>query len=247
MKLIVTGSTGFVATEVIRQALCNPAITSIVALARRATAVPQNAGPRADAAKLKSVVCEDFENYPESVKQELAGADACIWLIAITPSQLKKMPWEEVRKICLDYTVTGLETIAELPRDSAGKPLRFIYTSGSSSERDQSKKPWVLGNYCLMRGEVESRVLDYAKESRGAVEACVAKPGLIDAPGRTGLVMKAVQTVGRSIIGLPKVDVRDIAATLLEQAVKGVEKDTLLNEDLIRIGQKALADEQKDS
>ena len=79
MKLIIAGSTGFVATEVIRQALSNPAIVSIVALARRETTVPQNPGPGADTSKLKSVVCEDFENYSESVKQELAGADACIW------------------------------------------------------------------------------------------------------------------------------------------------------------------------
>jgi hypothetical protein len=33
MKLIVAGSTGFVATEVIRQALSNPVITSIAGLA----------------------------------------------------------------------------------------------------------------------------------------------------------------------------------------------------------------------
>lgn len=79
MKLIVAGSTGFVATELIRQALSDPAITSIMALARRVTTIPQNPGPDADVSKLKSVVCEDFENYPESVKRELTGADACIW------------------------------------------------------------------------------------------------------------------------------------------------------------------------
>lgn len=73
-------------------------------------------------------------------------------LLAVTPSKSKTMPWEEVRKICYDYTVKGLETIAQLPRDiSAGKPLRFIYTSGAMSERDQSNKPWLLGDYCLMR------------------------------------------------------------------------------------------------
>ena len=81
MKLIVAGSTGFVATEVIRQAVSHPSITSILALARRATAVPQNVGPGADRTKLKSVVCEDFGNYPESVKKELSGADACIWYV----------------------------------------------------------------------------------------------------------------------------------------------------------------------
>jgi nucleoside-diphosphate-sugar epimerase len=88
MKIIVAGSTGFVATEVIRQALSNPAITSIAALGRRATPVPKNAGPDADPAKLKSVVCDNFESYTESVKKDLAGADACIWystLFAASP------------------------------------------------------------------------------------------------------------------------------------------------------------------
>lgn len=79
MKLIVAGSTGFVATEVIRQALSHPAVTSIMALGRRETAVPPNTQPGADPKKLTSVICEDFQNYSQSVKGQLSGADACIW------------------------------------------------------------------------------------------------------------------------------------------------------------------------
>ncbi|TVY45275.1 hypothetical protein LSUB1_G000465 [Lachnellula subtilissima] len=237
MKLIVAGSTGFVATEVIRQALSNPAITSIKALARRPTDVPQNSGPGADVSKLKSVVCDNFEEYPESVKQELAGADACIWLIAITPSQISKMTFLEARKICLDYTVKGLETMTPV----ASTPFRFLYTSGANSERDATKKPWVLGDFCLMRGECETAVLDFAAKSQGKVQPCIAKPGLIDAPGKTGPLMSVVQMIGRSIIGLPKVQRSEVAATLLHQAVNGIEKETLFNEDLVRIGGTALA------
>jgi hypothetical protein len=61
------------------------------------------------------------------------------------------MPFEETRKICYDYTVTGLQTISQLARASNKKPLRFIYASGSMTERDQTKKPWILGDYSLMR------------------------------------------------------------------------------------------------
>jgi predicted chitinase len=77
MKLVIGGSTGFVATEVLTQALKNPAITSIVALGRREATMSTAAG--SNAGKLKSVICEDFENYPDSVKTELENADACIW------------------------------------------------------------------------------------------------------------------------------------------------------------------------
>ncbi|KAK9235118.1 hypothetical protein V1525DRAFT_410906 [Lipomyces kononenkoae] len=246
MKLIVAGATGFVGKELIRQAVSHPGVTSIVSLARRATPVPQDMAPGADLSKLKSVVCDNFEDYPESVKKELSGADACIWLIAVTPSKSWTIPWEQARKVCYDYTVKGLETIAQLPRDScAARPLRFIYTSGAKAERDPSKKPWLLGDYSLMRGEAESIVLNYAKESKGAVEAAVAKPGLIDAPGKMSMAMNALATIGRSIIGIPKVDLSEVAATLIDQAINGIEKDTLLNDDLVRIGQKALAEQQK--
>jgi hypothetical protein len=92
---------------------------------------------------------------------------------------------------------------------------------------------------------VETKVLDFAKESGGAMEACVAKPGMIDGPGRQGLIQRAVINAGHSLIRFPKVDVKEVAATLLDQALNGFEKETLENEDLIRIGQKILSAQEK--
>lgn len=77
MKLVIGGSSGFVGAELVRQALSNPAITSVVGLSRRETPVPADAN--ANAAKLKSIVVEDFENYSDSVKKELEDVDAFIW------------------------------------------------------------------------------------------------------------------------------------------------------------------------
>lgn len=76
MKLVIGGSSGFVGAELVRQALSNPAITSVVGLSRRETPVPPSS---ANAAKLRSVVCDDFENYPDGVKKELEDVDAFIW------------------------------------------------------------------------------------------------------------------------------------------------------------------------
>lgn len=88
---------------------------------------------------------------------------------------------------------------------------------------------------------MESRVLEYAQDSGGAVGACVLKPGLINEGDRTGLVVKVAQEIGRSIVQLPKVGVDEIAAALLYQAINGLDKDTLLNQDIVTIGQKVLA------
>ena len=79
MKLIVTGSTGFVATEIIRQSLHLPKITSVIAIARRQVSPPPDLSPSADTSKLRSVVVDDYGTYSDNVKAQLAGADACIW------------------------------------------------------------------------------------------------------------------------------------------------------------------------
>ncbi|KUL86756.1 hypothetical protein ZTR_04781 [Talaromyces verruculosus] len=230
MKLIVAGATGFVGTEVVRQALSHPAVTSIVALAPRATPVPANIGPDANVSKLKSTICDDFDNYTESVKADLAGADACIWLIAITPSKSRAMPFEQVEKICLDYTVNGLKTMTAI----GNKPFRFIYTSGAKVIRDQSVRPWIMGDYGVLRSRVENHVVDFAKQSDNKdVQICITRPGLIYAPGHMSTLMVVASTIMRSLIGLPRVELDEIAATLLDQAVNGIEKETLLNEDLL--------------
>lgn len=79
MKLIIVGSSGYVGKALVRQAVSSPAITSVVGLGRRETPVPENLDNPADAAKLTSVVCDDFLNYSDDVKEKLSGADACIW------------------------------------------------------------------------------------------------------------------------------------------------------------------------
>ena len=72
MKVILTGTTGFVGTEVLTQCISQPAIKSIVALSRRP--IDSITHP-----KLKVVILEDFTVYSEDVLKELEGAQACIW------------------------------------------------------------------------------------------------------------------------------------------------------------------------
>jgi hypothetical protein len=186
MKLVVAGPTGFIATEIIAQALSHPAITSVVALGRRAPPEPQHLGPGADASKLESVLLQDFDKeYPEDVKRELAGVDAVIWYcsppqdflllflcfslcprttlgfftddtrtnrtIAVSPSQSKTTPREEILKVCRDFPIKALHTIAQLPRQPTQPPARFLYLSSHMAEHDPNKKSLVLGEYALLR------------------------------------------------------------------------------------------------
>ena len=149
MKLIIAGATGYVATELIRQSLRRPDVTSVVALARQNTPVPSDVtGP--DAAKLTSVVIKDYETgpYDGATRNALAGADACIWTVAITPSRSSMYPFDEVRRVCQSSTLAGLRAIIGA---GPNKPFRFMYLSGMTAERDQTKKPAFKPEYALMR------------------------------------------------------------------------------------------------
>jgi hypothetical protein len=57
------------------------------------------------------------------------------------------MSFDEVTKICYDYTVNGLNNMVPV----ANEPFRFIYTSGVTVERDQTKTLPFLQDYRLMR------------------------------------------------------------------------------------------------
>ncbi|KAI0124793.1 hypothetical protein BJ170DRAFT_635117 [Xylariales sp. AK1849] len=232
MKLIVTGATGFVGTELIRQSLRMRQITSVVALARK----PVELEDGTDISKLKSVIIKDYGEYSEEVKKEFAGADACIWTVAITPSKARSQDFAEVKRICQDCTMIGLKAMHEA---GLAKPFRFLYTSGVAAERDPNKTPSWMAQYALMRGATENQVLAFAADYKGEVEACVAKPGLILV--NNNLWRSTMATALKYTVGVPSISVPEISAAMLQQVLDGFEKEPLENADLVRIGHAALA------
>lgn len=80
-------------------------------------------------------------------------------------------------------------------------------------------------------------VIEFGKESQGAVKVNVVKPGLIIEPGNTFKTMAA--RVGAAISVLDSVRLEECAAAILDQTVNGFEKETIENIDLRRIGKRA--------
>jgi hypothetical protein len=76
-------------------------------------------------------------------------------------------------------------------------------------------------------------VLDFAVKHKDKVEATVAKPGLISAPGK--YLWNAWISIISVTMSVPSIDLRDISAAMLNQVVHGFEKDPLMNDDLVRI------------
>ncbi|KAF1950563.1 putative nucleoside-diphosphate-sugar epimerase [Byssothecium circinans] len=251
MKIILSGSTGLVGREVIRQALLNPRVTSVIALTRRPIDVAsiaagisraekeaiQSDSKQINVEKVQSVVLQDFMDYPDNVRRELGDADACIWALALTPLRSRQYPWDEVVRVTKGYCIAGMEAIAEA-RSAAGRTgeFRFVYVSANGLSRDMTEKSLILGDYQLMRAGMENTVLDFDVEHKAfGWNACIVKPGLISGlPG----VMGAFKNAGITAIGwlVPTVKVEQCAKAMLKQCVDGIERQTLDNSDLVRLG-----------
>lgn len=69
--------------------------------------------------------------------------------IAVTPTKLKTLPWEETVKISKDYAITAIQTVTSLPRKQE-QPLRFVYMSGHFAPRERTEQVKVLGDHGMM-------------------------------------------------------------------------------------------------
>ncbi|KAJ5780364.1 hypothetical protein N7457_005524 [Penicillium paradoxum] len=233
MKLIIAGATGLLGTEIVRQSLQIPDITQVIALSCK----PIQLDEGADSSKLKSVLIRDYGEYPDDVKAEFTGVDACIWTVSPIPLQTDRFGFSEVSRAWHDYTKIGFEAMYE-----AGPvhPFRFMYVRTEKFE-DSTWKPVMKVDYQVMRRNTELTVLKFPTEKEG-VEVCIAQPGVIvkSTIWSTGLmanICRIINIFGRPV---PEIYPNELAAAVLNQVMDGFEKETLLDSDLVRIGQKAL-------
>ncbi|KAI9813119.1 MAG: hypothetical protein M1827_004339 [Pycnora praestabilis] len=224
MKIILTGSTGFIGGEVLQHCLLSPSITSIIALSRRA--LPESVTKSSNAAKLKVVIPEDFSKYDDTVLDELRGAEACIWCLGV----IRLPTMELTRKVMIDYPTIAAQTFnntlsAQLQGDGKQKKkFRFIYLSGMLSERDQAKTLWFMQDARRLRGALETSLLAMATSNPDTFETYIAKPGGVIS--KEGGVMNVLKGMNKSV------GVAELAAVMLDAALNGSVGDTFQNEDL---------------
>lgn len=74
MKILFTGATGSIGSEVLEQCLAHPAITSVVAFSRRELPGEVSSNP-----KLQVVIKKDFSGWAQDELEPHADAEAMVW------------------------------------------------------------------------------------------------------------------------------------------------------------------------
>ncbi|KAL4819009.1 hypothetical protein BDW67DRAFT_182570 [Aspergillus spinulosporus] len=204
MKIILTGTTGFVGSEVLQQALQHPSITSIVVLSRKKLPSSVATNP-----KVTVKILGDFLSYPDSLLQDLTGAEACIWTLGL--------PYHSdivfYRRVNVDYTLAAVTAFTESLTPGLEKPLRFIYCSGAAAVRDQEKPLWLMPQTRRIRGQVENELLEYAEKKVGKVEVYILRPAMI---------LSKSWSLGWLLYGMaPSIAVDMLSRVMLDLAVGG--------------------------
>lgn len=210
MKVILTGTTGFLGQEVLKQLLVDKTVTEVVSLVRRSSGFNHS--------KLKELVIKDFLDYRDIARY--LKADACIWCLGVPQSAVSKA---EYIKITYDYaTYAAKELLALNPQ------LRFCFVSGVSASQEEKG--------ISLQGRIKGRT-EKALALLGNT-VYLFRPAFIK-PSDPHHKRSLIPTIARYITNVLdlfsdkfSIDVATLASCLIGVAKNGTEKQLLNNTDI---------------
>lgn len=213
MRIILTGATGFVGGEVLRQALADPEILQVTVLTRRSVGMKHP--------KLDEIVRQDFESYTDL---DLSGYAACIWCLGVSQTQVGA---SEYIRITHDYARAAAEAMY-----SDNPYLRFCFVSGRSADPTEKRRSL----YAKIKGRTERSL------GKLSGPLYIFRPGYIRPTKCTGPrkdFARFLAPIG-SFISLfdedYSVDGDQLASCLLAVAKQGADKTLFTNLNIREMG-----------
>lgn len=109
MKLILFGATGMVGTGVLREALADPAIDTVLSVGRRPCGTVHP--------KLRELLISDLFTFAD-VEPQLAGYDACVWALGISSMGLDETAYAKVTE---ELTLLWARALARITSRSSSR------------------------------------------------------------------------------------------------------------------------------
>ena len=128
MRILITGATGMVGSEVVRQAILQDDIEDILVLGRRPLPITHP--------KLRFVLHSDFQNYT-GLGEEFKKCDACIWCLGVPQAWATA---EEYHTITYSYTIAAAKALLTVNPD-----ITFVFVSGGGADSKEKSRRYLRG------------------------------------------------------------------------------------------------------
>ncbi len=139
MKLIISGVTGVVGSETVRQALLEPRITRVTAISRRLISLQHE--------KLRVIVIKDFLDYSPIIN-DLKDHDAWLWCLGVSQNQVGSD--EKYHTITYEYAMAAAEALL-----SVNPNIIFGFVSGMGADSTEKSKTL----FARVKGKTENALL----------------------------------------------------------------------------------------
>jgi uncharacterized protein YbjT (DUF2867 family) len=202
MKIIITGSTGTVGSELVRQAVADKDVEQVILLARRPSEIKHP--------KIREIIHKNFLDY-SGLENIFKEAEACLWCLGISQTQVSS---KEYVVITYDYAVA-----AAMAMLVANPSITFLFLSGQGA--DSTEKSRVL--FARVKGRTEN-----ALKAMNFRKLLIFRPGGINAvtKGKNMSAQKKFETIlvkaMKFIIPWSVVDTDVLAKAML----KSIKEDT---------------------
>ena len=204
MKIILTGTTGFVGLAVLQYCINSPYIHHIYSLTRSPLPAQYSSNP-----KVTEIIHRDFTSWPGPQLQTLrdAGVNGCIWCLGGALTRFSSH--DEAMTANVSYAIQAAEAFVKdlIPRPSdvaeevvapnskkgsQGKgrkkqPFRLVYMSVAWAEQNQFRSLWSQAQTRKMKGAAEKGLFEIADgdTASGMLEVYCFRLGRVLPGGQT--------------------------------------------------------------
>jgi len=216
MRVVLFGASGMVGQGVLRECLLATDVSQVLLIGRSALGVTD--------AKVREIVLADVGDL-SSVREELAGLDACFFCLGVSSAGMKE---EAYTRVTYELTMRVAHTLVEV-----APQMVFVYVSGAGT--DSSEKGRSM--WARVKGATENALL--AMSFRGAY---MFRPGLIQPMygirSKTPAYQAVLTVFGWLIPAIRKMFPKSVTTTekiglaMLQAVRKGYPKKVLDPEDI---------------
>ena len=163
VKIVLTGATGFIGSEILEQCLTNRSIQHIYCLTCRALDEKYSTHP-----KVTQVQHDNFDDLPDHLFERFRGwgVGGCIWALGSPVNAHASL--EEAQKTGISYPVQAAEKFTricapeymETQTGSYIYPFRFIFMSFWGAEENQFRSLWLWGDTRRIKGAAEKGLFE---------------------------------------------------------------------------------------